>query len=491
MAERHWVGGNAAWSATAGTKWALTNGGAGGQAVPTSADDVYLDSGSGGVTVTITTAANCLSLDCTGFTGTLAGSSTLSIYASVTLVGTMTLGYSGALTLRSINAASITSAGQVWGSSFAVNGAGGRWMFQDTFSNTGSMTLTNGFLDSNNFAVSATSWPSGGANISAGSRTYYMFGTSAGDYAISTGSLFSLTSAVTTIGNIDFTGFTGTWAANSNALTFVNSSADVTLTMGSGMTNSYTGVISRNSTGFKLNIQSNGVVFGGSVQNAGSNVINLLDAFSSTSSLLAAGGSTSSIVSNSFSISTLSGGASGAGTKTLTLGTTVWTLTGTSPVWTVSTTISMSGGTLKMTNSSVSVKTFAGNGQTYPNVVVSGTGSGVFLFTGANTFTAFSVDHNPATLQFTAGTNTTFGSFSATGTAINPITIQSFTAATHTLTKSGGGTVVVPYATVSYSIASPVTTWYAYPGGVDNGNNSNWLFSSPPLPNSVFFRGNF
>jgi hypothetical protein len=41
MANRFWVGGTASWDGTAGTKWALTSGGAGGQAVPTSADDVY------------------------------------------------------------------------------------------------------------------------------------------------------------------------------------------------------------------------------------------------------------------------------------------------------------------------------------------------------------------------------------------------------------------------------------------------------------------
>ena len=30
MADRYWVGGTAAWDGTAGTKWALTSGGAGG-----------------------------------------------------------------------------------------------------------------------------------------------------------------------------------------------------------------------------------------------------------------------------------------------------------------------------------------------------------------------------------------------------------------------------------------------------------------------------
>jgi len=47
MADRYWVGGTNNWNGTAGTKWALTSGGAGGQAEPTSADDVYFDAAPG------------------------------------------------------------------------------------------------------------------------------------------------------------------------------------------------------------------------------------------------------------------------------------------------------------------------------------------------------------------------------------------------------------------------------------------------------------
>ena len=73
MASRYWVGGTAAWDGTAGTKWALTSGGAGGQAVPTSADDVFFDAASGAVTVTVGATGNCNTLTFTGFTGTFTG----------------------------------------------------------------------------------------------------------------------------------------------------------------------------------------------------------------------------------------------------------------------------------------------------------------------------------------------------------------------------------------------------------------------------------
>jgi len=93
-ANRYWVGGTDSWNTTAGTKWALTSGGTGGQAVPTSADDVFIDAASGAVTVTATTSVgwlNVKNLDFSGFTGILAGSSSLEIYGSLTMGAGMTV----------------------------------------------------------------------------------------------------------------------------------------------------------------------------------------------------------------------------------------------------------------------------------------------------------------------------------------------------------------------------------------------------------------
>jgi hypothetical protein len=75
MADRYWVGGTASWDTTAGTKWATTSGGAGGAAVPTNADDVYIDANSGAVTVTLVGNRAMKTLDFTGFTGTFGGTS--------------------------------------------------------------------------------------------------------------------------------------------------------------------------------------------------------------------------------------------------------------------------------------------------------------------------------------------------------------------------------------------------------------------------------
>lgn len=74
MADRYWVGGTNTWNTTAGTKWATTSGGAGGASVPGTLDDVFFDAASGAVTVTWAAGASATvrSINCTGFTGTLA-----------------------------------------------------------------------------------------------------------------------------------------------------------------------------------------------------------------------------------------------------------------------------------------------------------------------------------------------------------------------------------------------------------------------------------
>lgn len=155
MADRYWVGGTANWDATAGTKWATTSGGAGGAAVPTSADNVFFDAASGAVTVTVSATANCLDLNFTGFTGTFAGSSSISIYGSLFYSTTMTRTHSGTKTFRATTTGkTITLNGKALGGSAIFNGAGGEWILQDSWSSS-NITLTAGTLNTNDKSISA------------------------------------------------------------------------------------------------------------------------------------------------------------------------------------------------------------------------------------------------------------------------------------------------------------------------------------------------
>lgn len=147
MAVRYWVGGNATWDATVGSKWASSSGGGGGQSVPTAADDVFLDNGTGHGNVTIGASAACRSLNCVGgtggaYTGTLTLNASLSIgdataglsAVALKLSSGMTLSISsGTISLVSTSATqqTITSNGKAIGTTLNVNGAGGSWVLAD------------------------------------------------------------------------------------------------------------------------------------------------------------------------------------------------------------------------------------------------------------------------------------------------------------------------------------------------------------------------
>lgn len=151
----YWVGGTASWDGTAGSKWALTSGGTGGEAVPVSTNPVFLDANSGASTVTIATVPPvCKGLDCTGFTGTLAGSQTMTNKASLLYSTGMTRTYSGSIVFTSTAAGNTITTNGKGTSILTFNGAGGVWTIQDNLTAT-TMTLTNGSLDFNGKAVSA------------------------------------------------------------------------------------------------------------------------------------------------------------------------------------------------------------------------------------------------------------------------------------------------------------------------------------------------
>lgn len=159
MADRYWVGGTETWNATAGTKWAATSGGAGGESVPTIADDVFFDANSTGtVTMTGGNAAHAAkSINCTGFTGTITGSGSggsFTVGGSVTLVAGMT--YTNTSTCTFTGTGTLITAGKTFGG-ITVNGSG--------------ITLTLGdalSISNRNVAVTAGTFDTAGYNVTGG-----------------------------------------------------------------------------------------------------------------------------------------------------------------------------------------------------------------------------------------------------------------------------------------------------------------------------------
>lgn len=195
MANRYWVGGNSFWNTTAGTKWALTSGGAGGQAVPTTADDVFFDAASGASTITIQANNGAKSINCTGFTGTFTGTSTQTVAGSLTFSTGMTQSFTGTWSLTGTG--TLTSAGKLM-TTVTITGAGITVTLADAMS-AATLTLSQGTLDLAGFtATASTQFSSNNSNTRS-----IAFGS--GNIALT-----SFTASTTVLSMATATGFTWT-----------------------------------------------------------------------------------------------------------------------------------------------------------------------------------------------------------------------------------------------------------------------------------------
>jgi hypothetical protein len=162
VADRFWVGGTANWDGTAGTKWATTSGGAGGASVPTSADDVFFTNLSTGTCTISAGNTGAKSINCTGFTGTIAGSTNITVSGSITLVAGMTYTHSGGFTINGTG--TLTTAGKTVGA-ITINGVGITVTLGDALTSSSTFTVTLGTLTTNNFNVTCSIFDSNNSNI--------------------------------------------------------------------------------------------------------------------------------------------------------------------------------------------------------------------------------------------------------------------------------------------------------------------------------------
>lgn len=309
MANRFWVGSTANWDATAGTKWAVTSGGAGGQAVPTNSDDVFLDANSGVNIITITATANCKSLTCTGFTGTLTGSSALNVVNNITFVVGMTLSCTGLLTITSTS--TLTSGGKTWGGTMSFTSAI-TYTLADNWTVTGTVT-SGGTLNGNNLFLN------GGlaTNATTNGTTIFNF-TGTGSWT-SNGNGIASNIVINTAGTLTISGT----IRISGTQTIAYTTGTVTVT--SSTVNIAGGTVTFNTSGMSWNnitmVNSGGITL--------TSNLNLLGTLTSTQAIVTSGvfninvssslTVTSNISGNSTIILNGSGTCSGAGTLTTNL----------------------------------------------------------------------------------------------------------------------------------------------------------------------------
>lgn len=167
--DRYWIGGTGNWSDT--SHWSNVDGGTGGQAVPTSTNDVYFSAGSlsaDGAVVTLDTIANTASLDFSGIDQTMTflnSVNTLNVYGSLSLSTNLSVSFTDTayLYFKSTSTGNtITSNGNTseWNGIY-FDGVGGEWINQDDWilsrPNTGigttTIRLTNGTWNTNNKTI--------------------------------------------------------------------------------------------------------------------------------------------------------------------------------------------------------------------------------------------------------------------------------------------------------------------------------------------------
>ena len=423
MATYYWVGGSGTWDNATKTNWSLSSGGAGGAGFPTAADAVIINASSGSGTITLGANVNGLTLNMTGYTGTLDFGS-----YKISLAGNTATVFTGATTYT----------------------LAGTPVIDFTYSGS---TGTRNISTANPAEANTITF-----NITGGSDTI---------------------SSMTAVNGLNFSGFSGTYNLTTATMLVYGD-----LTLSSGMTlNAGTGPIYFYSASKTQRVTTNGKtidhpIFVGN-GTASANSVVLQDALTIGSTRLTTL-SSGTLNGNGQNVS-LGTFALGTGTKTLTLGSGIWTVAGSGTAWNANTnvsglTVSASTGTISMTSGSA--KTFAGGGKTWPTLNQGG--AGALTIQQSNTFADITATAGgrPSTVTLTASTTQTLTQFTLSGTAGNLITLNTTVAGTQATLSDASGTNSISYVSLKDINATGGALWQAYTtnGNVNAGNNTGWDF---------------
>jgi hypothetical protein len=263
MADRYWRGGTAAWDGTAGSKWAATAGGPTGETVPTTADDVFFDAASTGTCTISSGNTGAKSINCTGFTGTLALATGvgITVAGSVTLVAGMT--YSpGNASFTFTGTGTLTTAGKTF-SGVTVNGSGITLTLGDALNiATRALVITAGSFDTANYNVTSANLSSSNSNtrtVTLGSSTLTLSAGSPFDFSNPTNLTFNANTSQINLSNAsaNFNGGSQTFYN----VSFTSTSAGTRVITGANTFNNLT--LNASATGLtQLSIDSNQTVNG-------------------------------------------------------------------------------------------------------------------------------------------------------------------------------------------------------------------------------------
>jgi len=244
MATYYWVGGDGTWDASSTTNWSASSGGAGGAGAPNSTDTVIFDSASGTGTCTTAAGSACAiaTLNSSTLGLTLGANHTMSGGFSLTL-GALSLG-SYTLTCFNLSSSNANTRNIDFGTGeINVTGNGTFvWTTQNStgFSYTGTPKI--------NLTYSGSTGTRSIGMVTAGTEANAL------NFNVSAGSDSFTTTSGTVVKNLNFTGFSGTWASTVTTNFYGN------LTLSSGMaTSAGTSAIQFLATSGTQQVATNGV----------------------------------------------------------------------------------------------------------------------------------------------------------------------------------------------------------------------------------------
>jgi hypothetical protein len=506
MANRYWVGGTGTWDGTAGTKWAATSGGAGGQTAPASGDLVFFDAASGANTVTLGISPTVGYLIFTGFTGTFAFGTnkiTLDAPGANQFTGTSTMTVTGTPVIDINNNTSgtvgITGSGTITEAnsiSFNVISGTGACTVNTNVKNL-NFTGFAGSLNNSSRSIYGNLIISTGMTLAAGANAT-TFLNSLGTQQITTnGKTLDFPLAMSGTGILALQdnltmGSTRTFTLNSGTLDLTGNSGNWTLTIGNWSS---------------VNSNTRSILFGtGSINvaNSGTSVFSMSTATGftytgtpnvnftysgSTGTRTITFGSTGGAETNAFNFNVNAGSdivVFSARIKNLNFTGFSGTLGASSIVsfgnYIISSGMSTAGGgsTTFSTTSGTQQITTANKTLDFP-LTFNGVG-GTFAFQDALTqgsTRAFTITNG--TVQLKNGVTSTVGSFVANNSSLK--FLQSTTPGSQATLSQASGTVNVVDLTIRDINAVGGASWNAYTDfeNTDAGNNDGWNFSlSPP-----------
>lgn len=214
------------------------------------------------------------------------------------------------------------------------------------------------------------------------------------------------------------------------------------------------------------------------------------DAFSSSNSITHIHGTFNA---NNYNLTCTTFASNNTTIRTITMGSGLWTLSGTGTVWSLqSTNLTFNKNTanILLSNTTTASRTFTGGGLSYNKLTIGGA-AGVSITTigGGNSFTEIASTKTVAhTVRFSASQGT-IGTWSITGSAGNVVTVDSNTAGTRrnfTLTNITSG---IDYLSVKDIGELSGNKFYVGANSTNGGNNSNVYFTTAPAASSLIYYG--